>query len=715
MAVLVSPGVLTQEIDLSLYVPALTSTTLGLVGTCTKGLTNTPQLVTDATQLAQLYGNSDPNHPAILTAQWFLKFGRQLQFVRVAGPSLAASTVDLAGAATPGELVGTEVGPFDIAARTAGSHTGNELGPFDITAATNDALTITVNGGSAQPFTLTAGLGRTAQQIVDDINGATTGLTASVVDGFIKITSNTTGSSSSIQIGTPVSHSANATLGLTTGTYSGANGTQALTLNIDASGNQNITLTPGAARTAHQVAADINSQISGATARVDLDGHVIVDSNTTGTSSSVQGVSSTSLTVLGFDTTLHSGTASAGVSMTVTAATAGTWGDGLTVTITDATSPTLVGAKNLTIQLNGFTVEVWKNLTKGTSDPTYWETVINGNSSYITVADHTGVADQPGNVNKTALSGGNDGFSDVADSDFIGVVGDGYTTGLQCLVDPQNIDINLVAIPGQTSQDIHSALLSFVEARGDSMGFLDPPSGLTPTEVVALKTATGAYSSRVALNDNRAAMYYPWVNGFDAANGINVLLPPSAAAIRACAFNDSVGNVWNEFLGVNRGLVPEATGIERRLTQGEKDYVYENGINPIMSLQQYGITIMGGKTLQVAPTALDRVNVRRMLNYLHKVVVTALFPLIGEPNTPNLWRRLTALLQPTLDYMASQQGITQYQIVCDASTNPQNLVNAHEVHAKIGILPTPGAEFIYCDFVLVPNLATFNDYLAPQG
>jgi hypothetical protein len=210
-------------------------------------------------------------------------------------------------------------------------------------------------------------------------------------------------------------------------------------------------------------------------------------------------------------------------------------------------------------------------------------------------------------------------------------------------------------------------------------------------------------------------MYYPWVNAYDPTANVTVLLPPSAAAIRACIFNDTIGNVWYEFLGVNRGLIPEATGIERTLTQGNRDMVYENNINPIANPPQYGIVIWGGKTLQTAPTALDRVNVRRMLDYLHKVVITALYPLIGEPNTPRLWRRLTALLQPVLDYLVAKQGVSQYQIVCDASNNPQASINAHQVNASIGILPVPGAEFIYVNFVLVNNLATFTDYLANQG
>jgi uncharacterized protein len=258
-------------------------------------------------------------------------------------------------------------------------------------------------------------------------------------------------------------------------------------------------------------------------------------------------------------------------------------------------------------------------------------------------------------------------------------------------------------------------MISLCSSRNDAMAIVDPPFGLTPTQVVDFLTGQGSYSSRVALDTNMAAMYYPWLQGYDPANAVVVDMPPSAGALRTYIYNDTVAQLWFAPMGVNRGLIPEAVGIQLKLREGEKDYLYENKINPIMAYPNYGVVIMGEKTLQTAPTSLDRVNVRRMLLYLHKAVATATFPLIGEPNDSKLWRRMVNVIDPILQYIKSQEGITAYQIVCDATTNPQNLVNAHEVHCKIGILPTPDAEFIYTDFVLVDSLATFQTYLAPAA
>lgn len=711
MAVLVSPGVLTREIDLSLYVPALTSTILALVGTATKGQVDVPSLITDVTQLAKVHGDPHPNHPAILVAQWYLKFGRQLRFIRVASNTLASSTANLgSSAAGPAVLTGSNDGPFTIAAASAASVTGTEVGPFNITTDSNDKITVAIDGGGDQVVTLAQGTNVTAQTIVDAINAQTNGLTASVVTNHVKIESNTTGASSSVQI-KAVANDAYTTLGFTAATVTGSAGTDLLRVVVSGGSNQDFTLTAGN-RTAAQIVADL-SGLTDAIASVS-GSKVVITSTGTGGSVTVQvAAASTADSVLGFSNSAASGTAAGAASVVVTAASPGTWGDEVTLKIEDSAS--VAGTKNLTVMVAGYQREVFRNLSKTSTDAKYWETAINGVSEYITVEDQTGVVSQPANASSVALTGGDDGLSGLADADFIGVQGDGYSTGMQAVADKATIDINLLAVPGQSSMAVHSAMISLVSSRADSMCLVDPPVGLTPTQVVDFKRGMNAYSARVALNTNRAAMYYPWVQAYDPKNQIVVDLPPCAAAIRSYIYNDTVGELWFAPMGVNRGLIPEAVGIERKLREGEKDYIYENGINPIMAYNNYGVTIMGEKTLQVLPTSLDRVNVRRMMDYLHKAVVTVTFGLIGEPNTPRLWRRLVGILKPTLQYLKDREGITEFQIVCDATTNPQNLVNAHELHAKIGILPTPDAEFIYTDFVLVDSMATFQEYLAPAA
>jgi phage tail sheath protein FI len=202
------------------------------------------------------------------------------------------------------------------------------------------------------------------------------------------------------------------------------------------------------------------------------------------------------------------------------------------------------------------------------------------------------------------------------------------------------------------------------------------------------------------------------VKGYDTTNRMIVDLPPSAPAIRTYIYNDIVGETWFAPAGLNRGRIVEATGIERTLTQGERDYLYENGVNPIANFSRYGVVIWGQKTLQALPTALDRVNVRRLMLYLRKVIASAVQGLLFEPNTPRLWRRFIALVTPTLEGIQDREGLNGFQVRCDATTNTPDVIDRSEFRAKIGIKPTKAAEFIIIDFVLVNQSSNFSEIVA---
>lgn len=716
MAVLVSAGVLTREIDLSLYVPALSTTILGLVGTATKGPLNSPELITDVNQLERTYGNPDPNHPVILVAQWYLKYGRQCRLVRVANEdtvysSSVAVPSALSGAAV---VIGTVAGPYSITAAVAGTRTGTEVGPYTITNGVNDAMLLAIDGGADQPVDLTAGT-RTAQQICDDINAQTTGVTAEVSGNKVKLTSNTTGATSSVRFKT-VANSAYTDLGFSVAIYSGQDGTDTLVVSVDGGGDQTIVLTPGVVN-ATVVADEINAGLTGATASVNGNTLRIVTASTGGSASIQVKSASTADGILGFDNNVHNGSTAGATSVTFHAITAGTWGNTLKVKIQPAT--TYPQWKTITVFHNNIVVEVFRNLSKTPTDvddrgnSAYWETVINLNSDYIRVIDNTSNTAQPADGVNFALGGGQDGLSGITSAEYIGTIGDGVRSGLQLFGDPEAIDVNLIAVPGQTAMEIHAEMLSMCEARADCMAILDPPLGLTPVQVVDFKRGMGSFAlDRVALNSSYGAMYYPWVKGYDTTNRMIVDMPPSAPAIRTYIYNDIVGEVWFAPAGANRGRIVEATGIERTLTQGERDFLYENGVNPIANFTRHGVLIWGQKTLQSLPTALDRVNVRRLLLYLRKVIATAVFGLLFEPNTPRLWRRFVALVTPTLEAIQDREGLNAFKVVCDATTNTPDVIDRSEMRAKIGIKPTKAAEFIIIDFVIVNQASNFSEVVA---
>lgn len=819
MAILVSPGALTRELDFSLYAPSLSTSILAMVGTASKGPINQVLLITSVNQLAKAVGGPSATHPAILTAHLYFQRGRQLKFVRVGNPDdLEMSEVEVptsgAGSAvvqgseaqpfvisasTPGQVTGTEVGPYLITDPTPAVVTGSATETFDVQTGTNNKLSISIDGGDPIEITLTAGgtqsaqdvvddinaafltedapaeaevssgrvristttsngtgstiefnaiaddaytlLGlsvgsnagtpgndklllaidggsdqlvnlaagaaRTAQQVVDEINAQTNGVTASVVTNKVRLTSNSTGQSSSVQVKS-VLNSVYTALGLTTGTNSGTDGTDLLVVEVNGGGDQSITL-PAGSWTAAQIVSAINDELTSATASVLAGNRVQLASNDTGSSRSIQvKSSSTADTVLGFDNDVETGTDAGAEAFTVMASSAGTWGDRLQVRVMDGT---LAGTKTIVVLERGVTQEVHKNLSKNPSDSNFYETVINGKSEYITIENNSGTSSQPSN-GLYDLSGGSDGLIGLNDSHFIGTDTGGTRTGLQLFADSSTIDVNIVAAPGRDSMNVHAAMISMCESRGDAMCICDPPQGLNPQQVVDFLKGQGAWNGvRTTLNSSYAAMYYPWVKVYDSLNAEVVELPPSAAAIRAYALTDVIADPWYAAAGLTRGRITEAVGIERTLTQGERDYLYENRINPIANFPNEGITIWGQKTLQSLPSALDRVNVRRMMLYIRKVIATAVVGLVFDQNTPRLWRRFVNLVTPPIRDIKNREGIVEYKIICDANTNPPEVVDRNEFRAQIFIKPTKTAEFIIVDFVLVSQASTFNETL----
>jgi len=181
------------------------------------------------------------------------------------------------------------------------------------------------------------------------------------------------------------------------------------------------------------------------------------------------------------------------------------------------------------------------------------------------------------------------------------------------------------------------------------------------------------------------------------------------------AITDSVTDPWFAPAGLNRGVIPEAVGIERSLSQGERDLLYSNGINPIANFVKGGIVVWGQKTLQSLPTALDRVNVRRLLLFIRKSIATAVLGLIFEPYDPKTWRRLVNLINPLLADIKGREGLVDYKVVCDSSVNTPSTLDNSELHANVFLKPVKAAEFIIVDYILTSQGSTFNETVTTTG
>tara|TARA_B100000902_G_scaffold101940_1_gene104324 strand:+ start:13017 stop:15395 length:2379 start_codon:yes stop_codon:yes gene_type:complete len=277
-----------------------------------------------------------------------------------------------------------------------------------------------------------------------------------------------------------------------------------------------------------------------------------------------------------------------------------------------------------------------------------------------------------------------------------------YERGIKSLSNADEFDINMLATPGliyslhpspinlaqQTVQDRGDAFYVF-----DSVGWGD---GIT--------TAVNAITS---IDTNYAATYYPWVKLLDDTVNIPVWVPPSVVIPGVIAQNDRVAHEWFAPAGLNRGGLRGVLEAKTRLTHAERDLLYENRINPIASFPGQGVVVFGQKTLQAAPSALDRINVRRLLIRLKKFIASSSRYLLFENNTVATRARFLNIVNPYLDSVQANQGLTGFRVVMDDSNNTPDVIDRNQLVGQIFIQPARSVEFIVLDFVVEPSGATF--------
>lgn len=306
------------------------------------------------------------------------------------------------------------------------------------------------------------------------------------------------------------------------------------------------------------------------------------------------------------------------------------------------------------------------------------------------------------------------GTSDDLSAAYVGTqVDDTYgPTALQTFANPETLDVNLLAIPGVTDEAALTELVAICETRQDAMAILDTPEGLTYTGAIAWHNKTDAYATTgYAPNSSYAALFWPWVKSYDPYNSQEVTLPPSCFAPGQFAFNDLVAAPWFAAAGLVRGRVNTALGLESStpdIAALETMYSGGNVINVVRNLAKEGVHFWGNRTTQRRATALDRVNVRRMLLYVEKVIASVVRVLVFEPSDPQTWRRFTNLVDPILRGVQRSRGLYDYRIICDETTNPTDVTDKNQMRGVLLLKPTKTAEFITVDFTLLSTGAEFS-------
>jgi len=277
-----------------------------------------------------------------------------------------------------------------------------------------------------------------------------------------------------------------------------------------------------------------------------------------------------------------------------------------------------------------------------------------------------------------------------------------YVQAINLLSNQDEYDINLLLMPGVLSNShltIAQKAIDMVEDRGDCFLVLDPvPYGSN------LTTATSEAETR---DSNYAAMYWPWVQIAETNLGRNVWVPPSVVMGGIYAFNDKVAHPWFAPAGLNRGGIDVAIQAERKLTQSNRDDLYDNNVNPIATFPGQGVCVWGQKTLQKKASALDRVNVRRLLIKLKKFIASTSRFLVFEQNNTKTRNRFLNIVNPYMEQVQSNSGLTAFRIVMDESNNTTDVVDRNILYGQIFVQPTRTAEFIVLDFTVQPSGATF--------
>jgi hypothetical protein len=275
-----------------------------------------------------------------------------------------------------------------------------------------------------------------------------------------------------------------------------------------------------------------------------------------------------------------------------------------------------------------------------------------------------------------------------------------YITAFTLLNNKDEYQFNVLLAPGVTlDNSAVGSMISTCENRGDAVAIVD-----CKTYGSTVSSATNAAAGQ---SSNYAATYWPWIQLYSSTLGKAVWAPASTVMGGVLAFNDQVGAEWFAPAGLNRGGVPSVLKAERKLSQNDRDNLYNGNVNPLATFPGEGVVVFGQKTLQRKATALDRVNVRRLLIALKDFIGQVGKNLVFEQNTNVTRNRFLSQVNPYLESVVQRQGLYAYKVVMDDTNNTADVIDRNQLVGQIYIQPTKTAEFIILNFNVLPTGATF--------
>jgi len=339
------------------------------------------------------------------------------------------------------------------------------------------------------------------------------------------------------------------------------------------------------------------------------------------------------------------------------------------------------------------------------------------------------------------LVGGFDGLDITEEDAFRNTLIDGKTEldnyaynsikrAIDSCKDPEIVEMDVMTVPGLTNTVLTDHVIQVCETRADALAIIDLEGGyIPPSEDNETDRSSAAYRGSADatgtgvidlienrdLNSSYGCAFYPWVHVRDGATGKLVWMPPSVAALGTFSSAQAKSELWFAPAGFTRGgLSLGAAGlsvlnVSEKLTSKQRDDLYEVNVNPIASFPAEGIVVYGQKTLQAIPSALDRINVRRLMIYVKKEISRIASTLLFDQNVDSTWARFRSQASIFLDGLIAGFGLTDYKLILDETTTTPDLVDRNIMYAKIFVKPARAIEFIALDFVITSTGASFDD------
>ena len=297
-------------------------------------------------------------------------------------------------------------------------------------------------------------------------------------------------------------------------------------------------------------------------------------------------------------------------------------------------------------------------------------------------------------------------YSDITNTNTQGVTAHDYSSSISLLSNKDLYNYGVLAIPGLIGNFAEghvtqiNAAINNVAENGDAIFIMDPVEyGTTSTA-----TVTGVADG---FNTSYAAAYWPWVQTQDPETGQRVFVPASTFIPGVYAFNDNQRDPWFAPAGLQRGALGGVIRAEKALTKADRDNLYEGRINPIATFSNAGVVVFGQKTLQKKASALDRINVRRLLIALKQFIGGVGRTLVFENNTAATRNSFLAQVTPYLESVQQRQGLFAFKVVMDDTNNTPDIVDRNQLVGQVFIQPAKTAEFVILDFTVLPTGVEF--------